>query len=205
MAKDCVGEGTGWGTIENVTLRVLLLADVDRAEDGRHLAAALDGRHDVTLLADRAGPLAVMTAGKAARGTDPHLVHAFGLGGYAKSAPTVASGMNKPLIVTLAAEDFTRDPKRCQRLAERVDALIVDDVGVTDAIRALGIERDLYVIGTPKGDADLPYLLGAYEIVYGRVLGARDAELEEDEEVGTFEVDGQQLVQIGSLAKKGPS
>lgn len=200
MAKDCVGEGTGWGTIENVTLRVLLLVAPDRSEDGERFDRALDGRHRVTRLCEGAGPLAAFTAAKAARGTDPHLVHAFGVTGFAKSAPTVAAGTTKPLIVTLTRDDVTTQPKRIQAIAARADAVVVDDVEVTDALRALGIERDLYVIGMPKGDDALEYLLGAYEIVYGRVLGARETELEEDP--ATYEVDGSQLVQIGSLAKK---
>ncbi len=201
MAKDCVGEGTGWGTIENVTLRVLLLVDPDRAADGARFERALDGRHHVTRLCDGAGPLAAFTAAKAARGVDPHLVHAIGLAGFAKAAPTVAAGTNKPLIVTLTRDAIEQKPKRVKALAARADAVIVDDVDVTEQLRALGIERDLYVIGMPTHDDALEYILGAYEIVYGRVLGARDTELEEDEPA-TYEVDGAQLVQIGALAKK---
>lgn len=201
MAKDCVGEGTGWGTIENVTLRVLLLVAPDRDDAGASFERALEGRHEVTRLAGAAGFGASLTSGKAARHVDPHLLHAFGIGGYAKTAGTVAAGMNKPLVVSLTLDDVRAEPRRTKKLASRADALVLDDTEAADAVRALGVERDLYVIGQPRDDEALSYLLGAYEIVYGRVLGARETELEED--AATYEVASDGLVQIGSLAKKG--
>lgn len=191
VPRECEGEGTGWGTIEGVTLRVLVLASPDREAESILFVRAFGDRHEMTRVAGKAGLGASFVAARAAQETDPHLVHAIGLTGFAKAGPTVASGTKRPLIVTLAADDVEANPKRCVKLAQSADAVILDHTPTADAMRELGVKRDLYVIAPPREGGAHAYVLGAHEIVYGRVLGATDVELEIEADNG--------LVQIGAL------
>jgi hypothetical protein len=196
--EDCRGEGSGWGTIENVTLSPLLLVGPGRTRLAEATKAALELRHKPTLIT-AGGWFPGIAAASAAQKTKPELVHAFGHEGAAKSAGKVAAGLGVPLLLTLEPEDLgERISRPLLHTLAFAKAVILSDAALADRLRAQGVSRDLYVIEAPDEAAQHPAYFGALEVVYGRSLA--DADLEPDELPPVPEG----LVQIGALKKSSP-
>ncbi len=194
--SDCQGTGSGWGTVEGVRLKILLLAAPDSSERAESVAQALTN-HDPTVLRGPQGFFAApLTAAKAARATTPHLVQAIGGKGLALAAGPVASGLGIPLVVSLRPEDVS---KRSVKLANRANIVLLTSEAAVAPMRALGLNRDVYIIGDPEQPDDRAPFQGAIEVVYGRALEV--APEPTGEEVVPDEAP--QLVQIGGL-RKGP-
>jgi hypothetical protein len=192
-----MGEGSGWGTIAGVRLRILVLASTDRTEAER-LVRLLSRHHDARL-GKAAGLFAGLQAAKAARALAPDLVHAIGVDGAAKSAHAIAAGIGAPLIAGLSAADL--DDKRRRRALERAKdaaALVIDDGKTADLLRTAGVTRDIYVIASPdpKDDIEARTVLEAIEVVYGRIIGALRPDVAGREKEP-------ELVRIGSTSGKG--
>ncbi|MCK6552288.1 hypothetical protein L6R52_41040 [Myxococcota bacterium] len=196
--EGCAGGGTGWGTIEGLKIRVLLLADPARHADAAAIQRALVPRHDAHLLGGKR-LFGALEAAKAAQALRPHLVHAVGLTGRAKSARTIAAGMRVPLTVSLTTEDVAAaKPKTVLAVAAEAAAVIVERGATADQLRALGVTRDIYVVSPPPAKEDDAMFLGAIEIVYGRVLGDTPELLEgAAPDDGHHDHDGAPLVQLG--------
>jgi hypothetical protein len=202
-AEDCIGEGSGWGTIAGVRLKILVLAGEDRLDADR-LARALARHHEVESL-NEGGILAALTAARAARSLAPDLVHAVGVEGAAKAAHAVAAGIGAPLVVSLAARDFAKRTRaRALERAQDAAALLCDEGATADLLRAEGISRDVYVVALPGGadETEDRLVLEAIEVVYGRVIAelrpeiaARARSLRDGEEP--------KLVKIGGTRGKG--
>src|SRR5688572_30644462 len=106
MARpDCIGEGSGWGTVDGSRLRVLVLSDLDRSAAAHAICRALSVRHDPTLVEAR-GIFTGLKAARAAREVKPHLIHAVGAAGAARSAPVIASGTEIPFVLSLTLADL---------------------------------------------------------------------------------------------------
>jgi hypothetical protein len=179
----CVGEGAGWGTLEGVSIRVLLVAVPSRTEAAAAIARALSKKHDVRTSV-QTGWGGWLSAARAAAMTRPHLLHAVG---FSARARTVALGTGSAFVLGLYDEDIVRAPGKAARQARRADTVIVDCGAAADRLRAEGIDREIYVL--PPLD-DETQLLVALEVVYGRLLSRRGAKLEKSS-----------LVRIGSPKK----
>ncbi len=193
--SDCQGTGSGWGTVEGVRLKILLLAAPDSGERAHMIARALTG-HDPTVVTGPQGFIsAPLTAAKAARATIPHLVQAVGGKGLALAAGPVASGLPAPLVVSLRPEDVS---KRSVKLANRANIVLLTSEAAVAPMRKLGLNRDVYIISDPENANDRAPYQGAIEVAYGRALEVRPEPTEEE-----APEKAPQLVQIGGL-RKGP-
>ena len=196
--NDCVGEGSGWGTIDGARLRILILTDPRRREDARRVVHALAMRHAVETSSED-GIFRSLVAARAARALSPHLIHAVGLRGAAKSAPLIASGMNIPYVLSLNGADID-DLGKMLEIIERALAVLLENGTLADRLRSLGVDRELYVLSIPENADDDASFLGALEIVYGRVLAGTESnvELETNARLGRGEAaNANTLVKIG--------
>lgn len=197
--RSCEGEGSGWGTIEDVTLHPLLLSGPSRASLAERTAEALGRRHHPTLVV-RGGLFPGIDAARAGHEIHPELVHAFGREGAATAAAKVAAGLQVPLILSLDEADVAAPlPRRLRQAIEGADAVIVTSGKAAEILRAADIKRDLYVIAEPSA-AELPSYFGALEVVYGRILAG--TELAYDEPAPA--AGEAPLVQLGSPKKSRP-
>lgn len=195
--EGCTAGGTGWGTIEGLKVRVLILADPAREADAAAIQRALVPRHDAHVLGGRR-LFGALEAAKAAQALKVQLVHAVGLTGRAKSARTIAAGMKVPLAVSLTAEDLAAaKPKVVLAVAAEAAAVIVEHGATADALRALGVTRDIYVVSPPATTDEDALFLGAIEIVYGRVLGESPELLEGVEAPHAHDHGDAPLVKLG--------
>lgn len=188
----CVGEGAGWGTVDGVRLRVLLLAAEDRTDVARAIARALSARHEPTIV-EHKGFMASFRAARAAREFAPHLIHAVGARGAAKAGAVVALGAKVPLVISANAADA-----RATEALDVAAAVLLDEGATADQLRAQGVDRDLYILSPPDSEEEDDAFLGALEVVYGRVLSGADVELEQEEQQAQPAAPkSEQLVHIG--------
>lgn len=197
--RNCEGEGSGWGTIEDVTLHPLLLSGPSRAPLAELTAQALGRRHRPTLVV-RGGLFPGIDAARAGHEIHPELVHAFGREGAASAAPKVAAGLDVPLLLSLDEADVAGPlPRRLRQAIEGADAVILTTGKAAELLRAAEIKRDLYVIAEPNA-AELPTYFGALEVVYGRVLAGTELDYEPPAPAQGAPA----LVQLGGLKKSRP-
>lgn len=195
--RDCRGEGSGWGTIEGVTLHPLLLVGDHHGVLAEATAAALSSRHHPTLV-QSTGWFPGLDAARAAHEHPPELVHAFGADGSAAAGPKVAAGLKVPLVLTLAEAELTPGLSRTlSKAIATAHAVILTNGAAADRLRSLGVTRDLYVIEVPALE-DRPAYFGALEVVYGRVLAGTELPLDEAPPAPPG------LVQLGGLRKSRP-
>lgn len=174
----CVGEGAGWGTVDGARLRVLLLGGAEHRATADAIARALSLRHQPSLVGE-AGFFAALHAARAAKEISPHVVHAIGASGAAKSGPVVAAGVKVPLVVSVAAADLEgRHARAAIDAIHAASAVLLEHGSLADVLRARGIERDLYVLSPPENEGEDAVFLGALEVVYGRVIAGADVEVE---------------------------
>jgi hypothetical protein len=195
-AADCMGQGSGWGTIAGVRLRILILAPRDRA-DAQGLARVLIKHHDA-LLAEESGVLAALSAARAARTHNADLVHSVGVEGAARSAETVALGVGAPLVQSLSGADLdARSAKRALDRAARATAVIADSGATADRLRSAGIARDIYVVASPNTAArDDDAIAEALDVIYGRIIADARPDLVAPKEAP------RDIVTIGGLKPK---
>lgn len=203
--------GGGYGTIENRRLRILFLAAPDQADVARGAARALASRHDAEVFAPAKGGFgARLSAARAVSELKPDLVHAFGSEGVAKAAGAVTAGARVPFVLTIGASDLAkRSARHTEKLIRVASAVTVETAADADALRNLGIDREIYVTTNPDiepGEADR-FFLGAIEIVYGRLFESDGSSACENEAKNTdgAKSDGEDLVRIGGLSDEGRS
>jgi hypothetical protein len=187
-----VGQGFGWGTLEGVRLRILVLADSARKEEAETIRRVLSSKHEVRLVEDDRW-IRWLIAARAATEMNPQLVHVVGLAGSARPARAIAAGMRVPLVLSLSEPDIERRTRTALGRSRQADAVLVDCGGAAERLRNAGLERELYVVARPDAaDVDEAYRI-ALEVVYGRVLGASGADLGRAEPP--------ELVRIGPIRK----
>ena len=194
--------GLGYGTIENTQITILIIGDTDRGEESEAVRNALSPRHHAFVFApNKASFFTKFSAAKAVNELQPHIIHAIGLNGAAKSAITLANGTDTALVLSLNAQDISNaKPKQLLLSAKQAGSIVVSEEAEADKLREIGVNCDIYVTASPELDdvASQRFYLGAIEIVYGRIV---DQDRLPD---APLDCDGSQLVSIGGskLGKK---
>ena len=194
--------GLGYGTIEHTQITILIIGGTDRGNESEAVHASLSPRHHSHVYApSKTSFFTKFSAAKAVNELNPHIIHAIGLDGAAKSAMTLANGTDTALVISLNADDIEHHkPKHILRSAAQAGAMVVNEETHADKLRSLGVNCDIYVTASPSmGDRESQrFYLGAIEIVYGRIVDVE--KLPE----APLDCDGSQLVSIGgtSLGKK---
>jgi hypothetical protein len=195
-----VTTGAGYGAIESVRLRILLLLDPRMSQLGASVARALGQRHQIERVGNAPGSrwFASLSAARAAHAWAPHLIHAIGSEGAARAVGPVAAGLGRPFVLTLDAESLARPSGRLRRAIAAADAVVVPERSITERLRELGIERELYVTSFPElGPSEQDrFFLGSIEVVYGRVVAERKVDLSSATPIAPLE-GSDRLVQIG--------
>jgi hypothetical protein len=198
-----VTEGAGYGAIESVRLRILLLTDPRLSQLAASVARAIGGRHYVERVGDTRGGLgsrwlASLSVARAAQSWVPHLLHAIGAEGAARAVGPVAAGLGRPFVLTLDEESLARPSGRLRRALLAAAAVVLPTRSLAERVRDLGIERELYVTSFPELEdprEDL-FFLGSIEVVYGRVVVAGKVDLSDATPIEPL-VGGDRLVQLG--------
>ena len=194
--------GLGYGTIEHTQITILIIGDTDRGDESEAVRAALSPRHHAYVFApNKTSFFTKFSAAKAVNELEPHIIHAIGLGGAAKSAMTLASGTETALVLSLSKQDIAKTkPKHLLLSAKQAGAIVVNEESDADQLREIGVNCDIYVTANPSLEdvESQRFYLGAIEIVYGRIV---DLDRLPD---APLDCDGSQLVSIGgtTLGKK---
>jgi hypothetical protein len=198
-----VTQGAGYGAIESVRLRILLLVDPRLSGLGASVARALGGRHQVERVGDTGSGLgsrwfASLTAARAASSWAPHLLHAIGSEGAARAVGPVAAGLGRPFVLTLDEESLVHPSGRLRRAMLSAAAVVVPRREIAERVRELGIERELYVTSFPDpGPSEEDrFFLGSIEVVYGRIVAERRVDLSDAAPIAPLE-GSDRLVQLG--------
>ena len=194
--------GLGYGTIENTQITILILGGTDRAKESEAVQTALSPRHHAFVFApNKTSIFTKFSAAKAVNELRPHIIHAIGLNGAAKSAITLANGTDTALVISLNARDISNaKPKQLSLAAKQAGSFVVSAEADADKLRERGVNCDIYVTASPSLEdiESQRFYLGAIEIVYGRIVD-RDSLPD-----APLDCDGSQLVSIGGskLGKK---
>ena len=193
--------GKGFGALENLSIRILVLGAADREEESTAMKLSMSPRHEVSsFVPAKPNILTKLSAARAVTQISPHVIHALGLTGAAASAMSIANGTNTDLIISLSTADIEKtSPRKLIRASKQAAAMVVETEAEADKLRAAGIKRDIYVTASPHVDDEdsQRFFLGAIEIVYGRIINP--SKLPEP----TLDTDGAPLVRIGGISKGG--